>query len=137
MTDYAREELAKFKKNFGDANEQDSMIMTLAMYKVIRELRRWPLESVKSLGMEIALLGATGLSPAKSYRLEHFPNRGEIPGREVLAYYYVSWAMAIPEKLDGLNLPYKKAYAAAMSVIDAEDGKSGANCSKSTEGGNS
>ena len=137
LSDHAREELAKFRKNFGDANEQDSMIMTLAMYKVIRELRRWPLESVKSLGMEIALLGATGLSPAKSYRLEHFPNRGEIPGREVLAYYYVSWAMAIPEKLDGLNLPYKKAYAAAMSVIDAEDGKSGANCSKSTEGGNS
>ena len=135
LTDYAREELAKFKKNFGDANEQDSMIMTLAMYKVIRELRRWPLESVKSLGMEIALLGATGLSPNKSYRLKHFPNRGEIPGREVLAYYYVSWAMAIPEKLDLLNLPYKKAYAAAMSVIDAEDGKSGANCSKSTEGG--
>ena len=135
LTDYAREELAKFKKNFGDANEQDPMIMTLAMYKVIRELRRWPLESVKSLGMEIALLGATGLSPNKSYRLKHFPNRGEIPGREVLAYYYVSWAMAIPEKLDLLNLPYKKAYAAAMSVIDAEDGKGGANCPKSTEGG--
>ena len=135
LTDYAREELAKFKKNFGDANEQDSMIMTLAMYKVIRELRRWPLESVKSLGMEIALLGALGLSPNKSYRLKHFPNRGEIPGREVLAYYYVSWAMAIPEKLDLLNLPYKKAYAAAISVIDAEDGKNGGNCAKSTRGG--
>lgn len=135
LTDYAREELAKFKKNFGDANEQDSTIMTLAMYKVIRELRRWPLESVKSLGMEIALLGASGLSPNKSYRLKHFPNRGEIPGREVLAYYYVSWAMAIPEKLDLLNLPYKKAYAAAISVIDAEDGKNGGNCAKSTRGG--
>lgn len=134
LSDHAREELAKFRKNFGDANEQDSMIMTLAMYKVIRELRRWPLESVKSLGMEIALLGATGLSPAKSYRLEHFPNRGEIPGREVLAYYYVSWAMAIPEKLDGLNLPYKKAYAAAMSVIEAED-KGGGNLQKKPEGG--
>ena len=126
LTDHAREELAKFKKNFGDANEQDSMVMALAMYKVIRELRRWPLESVKSLGMEIALLGRTGISPAKSYRLEHFPNRGEIPGCEVLAYYYVSWAMAIPEKLDCLNLPYKKAYAAAMSVVDAEDGKQNA-----------
>ena len=135
LTDYAREELAKFKKNFGDANEQDSMIMTLAMYKVIRELRRWPLESVKTLGMEIAMLGATGLSPAKSYRLKHFPDRAEIPGREILAYYYVSWAMAFPEKLDCLNLPYKKAYAAAMSVIEAEDGKSGDNRTKSTKGG--
>ena len=136
LPEYEKEEVAKFKKHFGDVNEQDTLIMSLAMYKVIRELRGWPLESVKGLAMEVAMLGMGGLTPAKSYRLQHFPNRGEIPGREVLAYYYVSWAMAFPDMLETIGLPYKRAYETAVSVLESEGKASGGdNCAKSTRGG--
>ena len=38
-------------------------------------------------------------------------------GEEVLAYYYVTWAKAFPDKLDLLGLPYKAAYASALSMV--------------------
>lgn len=124
FTDEQRAKLEEFKKRFGDENGTDSMMMSLTMLKVIRELKHWPLEEVKALGIEIAFLGATGIAPGKKYTLKCFPNRGEIIGHEVLAYYYVSWAMVFPDKLDMLGLPYKKSYAAAQSMVAALEKKS-------------
>ena len=87
-------------------------------FKVLRELRGWPLEAVRTLAVEIAMLGAQGVSPTKKYVLKSLPNRGEMYGEEILAYYYVTWAKAFPDKLDALGLPYKTAYASALSMVE-------------------
>ena len=47
----------------------------------------------------------------------------EFGGYQLLAYYYVSWARAIPEKLDALGLPFSKAYESALQMYNAKHGK--------------
>ena len=72
---------------------------------------------------EIAMLGAQGINPTKKYALKGLPNRGEMYGEEVLAYYYVTWAKAFPDKLDLLGLPYKSAYASAVAMFERMEGE--------------
>ena len=119
LTDEQRKSLKDFYENHGDT-KADAPLMALGMYKVLRELKHWPLESVRSLAIEIAMIGATGISPKGKYTLRNLPNRGEIFGLELLAYYYVSWAKVFPDKLKDLGLPYAKAYKAAMTLYSRE-----------------
>ena len=37
-------------------------------------------------------------------------------GYHILAYYYVSWALAIPEMVPQLNLPYEAEYKIALTM---------------------
>ena len=37
-------------------------------------------------------------------------------------YYYVTWAKVFPDKLDLIGLPYKQAYASAVSMLDRMNG---------------
>ena len=50
--------------------------------------RKMPLEAVRALALEIAMLGANGISPHGRYNLKAMPNRRDIWGDEILAYYY-------------------------------------------------
>ena len=78
-----------FYENFGDG-KSDSDLMVLGMFKILREVRKMPLEAVRAIAVEIALLGANGISPSKKYNLKTMPNRRDIMGLEILAYYYVT-----------------------------------------------
>ena len=121
LTDDQRASLAKFYENFGDG-KSDSELMVLGMYKVLREVRIMPLEAVRAIALEIALLGANGISPSKKYNLRSMPNRRDIMGSEILAYYYVTWAKVFPDKLDMIGLPYKKAYDSAVAMLESLSG---------------
>ena len=77
-----------------------------------------PLEAVRALALEIASLGANGISPHGRYNLKAMPNRHDIMGAEILAYYYVTWAKVFPDKLDMIGLPYKKTYESALAMLD-------------------
>ena len=116
LTDEQRASLKEFYENYGDG-KPDSELMALGMYKVLREVERMPLEFVRTLAVEIAMLGANGISPKGRYSLKSFPNRRDIPGLEILAYYYVTWAKVFPERLDALGLPYKQAYDRAVAML--------------------
>ena len=78
-----------------------------------------PLEAVRALALEIAMLGANGISPNGRYNLKAMPNRRDIWGAEILAYYYVTWARVFPDKLDMIGLLYTKTYQTAMAMLDA------------------
>ena len=118
LTDEQRASLEKFYENFGDG-KSDSELMVLGMFKILREVRKMPLEAVRAIAIEIALLGANGISPSKKYNLKTMPNRRDIMGLEILAYYYVTWAKVFPDKLDMLGLPYKKAYESAVAMMES------------------
>jgi hypothetical protein len=50
-----------------------------------------------------------------------FTKVGSIPhktfsGYHLLAYYYVSFALAVPERLELLDLPYKNEYEMALTM---------------------
>ena len=59
------------------------------------------------------------ISPHGRYNLKAMPNRRDIWGAEILAYYYVTWARVFPDRLDMIGLPYKKTYESALAMIKA------------------
>ena len=60
--------------------------------------------------------GTQGYSPdKKDYRINSIPNK-LFSGYQILAYYYVSWALAIPEMLSQLQMPYEKEYVLASNM---------------------
>ena len=77
---------------------------------------------VHRIALEIAMVGVTGIDPKKKYSIKSIPDK-EFGGYQLLAYYYVSWARAIPEKLDALGLPFSKAYESALQMYNAKNQK--------------
>jgi hypothetical protein len=72
---------------------------------------------VKEIALEIAMQGTQGFSPEKNnYRISKIKNK-TFSGYHILAYYYVSWAIAIPEMLSELQLPFDEEYKIALSFV--------------------
>lgn len=72
-------------------------------------------EEVKKVAFEIAMQGTQGYRPdKKDYTLNSIPEK-KFSGYHILAFYYVSWAVAIPEMLSQLQLPYDKEYKQAKA----------------------
>ena len=70
-------------------------------------------EEVKNIAIEIATIGTNGISPDKSgYTVSKIPDK-TFSGYELLSYYYVSFAIALPELLPKLGLPFKDEFAIA------------------------
>jgi tetratricopeptide (TPR) repeat protein len=69
---------------------------------------------IKKVAMEIALLGSHGISPNsdQKYKVAAIPN-SSFTGTQLLAYFYVSFKLALPEVLPELKLPYDKEYEMA------------------------
>jgi hypothetical protein len=80
-------------------------------------LKNLPPAKVKEIALEIAMVGTQGINPAtgNNYKLSNIPNK-DFSGYHLLAYYYVSWMLAIPEMVDKLNLPYTKEYEMAQTL---------------------
>ena len=57
-------------------------------------------EDIEKIAFECALVGQNGISPAQKsgYKLKNVPGK-DFSGYELLAYYYVSWAISHPEML--------------------------------------
>ncbi len=75
-----------------------------------------PKEEVKKIALEIAMLGTQGISPAKDNYIISSISGKKFSGYHLLAYYYVSWAIAIPEMLANLEMPYDREYQMALKI---------------------
>lgn len=114
---------AQFALNHQDgANPTETMMMSMYMLGAMEYFDTLELHDVHRIAIEIAMVGMTGIDPKKKYSIKSFPDK-EFGGYQFLAYYYVSWAQAIPEKLDHLGLPFSKAYESALQMYNAKHGK--------------
>ena len=93
------------------------MMMTMYMLGALKLFDGKSPEEIKRVAIEIATVGMNGISPGKSsgYTLKSIPGE-DFSGYRLLAYYYVSWAIAFPDKLSLVGLPFDNAYAAACSM---------------------
>lgn len=99
-------------------NETETMMMAMYILGAMKLLKGMPKSDVHRIAIEIAMVGINGINPNnKGYKINALPGK-EFGGYEFLAYYYVSWAIAIPEKLDSLGLPFKNAYALAKQMYE-------------------
>ena len=114
---------AQFALNHQDgADPTETMMMSMYMFGAMEYFDTLEPHDVHRIAIEIAMVGVTGIDPKKNYSIKSIPGK-EFGGYQFLAYYYVSWARAIPEKLEHLGLPFSKAYESALQMYNAKHGK--------------
>jgi tetratricopeptide (TPR) repeat protein len=111
---YKQREMEKFKKS----QEQIGINMAVAMFMVdaLQFFEAMPQEEIKKIAIEIAMQGTQGYRPDKDdYRINSIKGK-TFSGYHILAYYYVSWSLSIPEMVSQLNLPYEAEYKMALTM---------------------
>ena len=102
-------------KTFFENQKEIGLNMAVVMFMIgaIEFFKTKSKDEIKKIAFEIAMQGAHGYDPnVKNYKLSSIVNKS-FSGYEILAYYYVSWAIAIPEALSELNLPFDEEYKLA------------------------
>ena len=108
----------EFQENHTDEQGTPvTMMMTMYMLGALKYFKDKPMEFVKKCAFEIATLGMGGISPDKKdgYKIPSIDK--DFGGYEMLAYYYVSWALAMPDKVNQLGLPFETAYKNALQMF--------------------
>ena len=114
---------AQFALNHQDgADPAETMMMSMYMLGAMEYFDTLDHQEVHRIALEIAMVGVTGIDPKKKYSIKSIPDK-EFGGYQLLAYYYVSWARAIPDKLEDLGLPFSKAYESALQMYNAKHKK--------------
>jgi tetratricopeptide (TPR) repeat protein len=107
----------KERQNFIDKHAKDdtNKAVTFFMIGAINFFKDKPTEEVKKIAMEFATLGMAGIDVNKSnYEVPSLDKT--MSGYQTLAYYYTSWAIAIPDMLSQLQLPFDKEYGLAKKM---------------------
>jgi len=111
-----KQEDAFQKANKDGEDPAKTFMMSLFMVQALEYFDGKPAAEVKKIAYDAAMLGVSGISPEKGgYFLPSVPGK-EFSGYEMLAWYYVSWAISAPDAVDKLNLPFSAAYLQALTM---------------------
>lgn len=111
---YKEREMEKFQKS--QQSIGTNMAVVMFMVDALQFFNGMPKEEIKKIAFEIAMQGTQGYRPDKDdYRISSIKGK-TFSGYHILAYYYVSWALAIPEMLSQLQLPYDEEYKLALTM---------------------
>lgn len=111
---YKQREMDKFQKS--QENIGTNMAVVMFMIDALQYFDQKSKEEIKKIAFEIAMQGTQGYKPdGEKYKLSSIANK-TFSGYHILAYYYVSWALAIPEMLSQLQLPYDDEYKLALTM---------------------
>jgi hypothetical protein len=89
--------------------------VVIFMVEALTYFEAMPLEKIKAIAVAIALQGAQGFDPLKQYTVDAIPNK-TFNGFQILSYCYVSFALALPDVLMELQLPYHEEYLLAKGM---------------------
>lgn len=106
-----------YEQNKDGADPMQTMMMSMYMVGALDYFNGMTKDQIKRIAFDIAMLGMKGISPEikSGYKVDSIPGK-DFGGYEMLAYYYVSWALAIPEQLGALGLPFTKAWETAKEL---------------------
>lgn len=111
---YKKREMEKFQKS--QESIGTNMAVVMLMVDALQFFEGMPKEEIKKIAFEIAIQGTQGYRPEKdNYNISSIKGK-TFSGYHILAYYYVSWALAIPEMLSQLQLPYDDEYKLALTM---------------------
>ena len=98
-----------------------NMAVVMFMVDALQYFDGIPKEEINKIALEIATQGAQGYRPdKKDYEIDSIPGK-IFSGYQILAYYYVSWSLAIPEMVAQLQLPYEEEYKLALTMSKTTD----------------
>ena len=121
-TDEEKERQRRFEENSKKEDPGRDMMMTFYILSALEEFSTMSLAKVKRIAMEIAMLGMSGIDPSRTsgYRINSIDR--DFSGYLILAYYYTSWKLAIPDGAEQLGLPYSKQYENAQLLYKKKYG---------------
>jgi hypothetical protein len=94
------------------------MDVVMFMVEALQDFEKKSEDEIKKIAMEIALLGTQGYNPEKKgYKIDSIEEK-KFSGYQILAYYYVSWALVLTEMLPQLKLPYEEEYSLAKTLYN-------------------
>lgn len=107
-------QMKKFLKEH--STEDINMVIVMFMIGALEKFDNLDKDKVQSIAFEFATLGLSGINPNKDgYSIPSFGEE-KFSGNKALSYYYVSWAIAIPSKLNQLQIPFDKEYSLAKQL---------------------
>ena len=107
-------EMEKFQKSQKEIGV--NMAVVMYMVEALQFFEGMPQPKIKAIAHEIAMQGAHGISAnEQGYSVSSIPGK-EFSGYHLLAYYYVSWKLALPEKVAELEMPFEKEYGMALTM---------------------
>lgn len=99
------------------ANNDINKAVVMYMVGAMQYFKPLSKEIVKKIAYEFATLGMTGIDPNKNnYSINSIKDK-TFTGYQVLAYYYVSWSIAVPEQLKELQMPFDKEFEQAQKLV--------------------
>lgn len=111
---YKEREMNKFQKS--QESIGTNMAVVMFMVDALQYFDGKSNEEIKKIAYEIAMQGTQGYRPDKdNYRINSIKGK-TFSGYHILAYYYVSWALSIPEMLAQLQLPFDDEYSMAVTM---------------------
>lgn len=105
-------------KKFLNSQKEIGTNMAVVMFMVdaLKYFEGMPKEQIKKIALEIAMQGTQGYKKdKKDYRIDSIPDK-TFSGYHILAYYYVSFAITLPDMLSELQLPYEEEYKIALTL---------------------
>jgi len=114
-TDLVKErKMKEFLENHSD--DEINNAVTMYMLSAIKYFSKLDQTKIKEIAFEFATLGMSGIDPNKDgYSIPSIENT-KFTGYKALSFYYVSWAIAIPEMLSQLKMPFDKEYKLANKL---------------------
>lgn len=111
------------ERKFQDWQDKEkglNMAIVYYMISAIQYLNKLSDGDIKKIAYDIAMQGTLGFSPEKEgYKISLITDK-EFTGTQILAWYYTSWAIAMPDKVDSLGLNFKKEYELAKEMSREE-----------------
>lgn len=115
---YKNKLMDKFQKSAKEIGT--NMAVTMFMVDALKFFKPMNEAKIKTIAYEIALQGTQGYRPDKlDYRLNSIPDK-KFSGYHILAYYYVSFMLVMPEIISELQLPYEKEYDIALTMLNLQ-----------------
>jgi len=94
------------------------MAVCMFMVGAIQYFSKQPKEKVKETAFEIAMLGRSGIDPTKGNYTVASLKGNLFSGYQMIAYFYVSWAIGIPEMVGQLGMPFDQEYKIASQLAN-------------------
>ena len=111
---HKKRKMDKFQKSQQDNGT--NMAVVMFMVEALEFFGNKPKEEIKNTAFEIATQGTLGFKPENNnYRINSIKGK-TFSGYHILAYYYVSWSLAIPEMVSQLQLPFNAEYEIALKL---------------------
>jgi hypothetical protein len=115
---FKEREMEKFQKT--QENIGLNMAVVMFMVDALQYFQNMPADAIKKIAFEIAMQGTQGFDPnQKNYIIGSIANK-RFSGYHILAYYYVSWMLAIPEMVSQLQLPFEEEYKVALTQFKSK-----------------